>query len=99
MTYVLLEVPDQNVAEQKMKPLMKPFQNIAGITDTAVYEKEHLTETVTVDYQKLDWKAAATIPGFFAEGTKDEILSREYMEKALKKQGFQKISPAKKTNP
>ncbi|MDO1604980.1 DUF1307 domain-containing protein [Lactobacillus sp. YT155] len=74
----------------QLKAAADKYQGIKGVKEKLSFDdkKKVLTETLTVDYEKVDKKKLKGIPGMIGDFKEGKKISLKESEKLLKKSGF-----------
>lgn len=89
-TYEAMGVKSREEAEQLLKPVLKKYNAIAGISDEINYDEKRATEHMTVDYGKVDLKKLEDLPGAVFTNPDGKYVSLKQSEAQLVQQGFKK---------
>ncbi|MBO0486220.1 DUF1307 domain-containing protein [Vagococcus fluvialis] len=68
------------------------YNDIEGIEHSIKYEEKEAIEEITVDYDKLDYNKAKTVPGIDVSGDTKKGVSLKASEKLLEANGYTKIT-------
>lgn len=89
--YEVIGVSDEESARVIFDPLSLQFQGIEGMEEKITYGKESLTETITIDYEKVNISEIADLPGSMFEGDLNGKVSLQKSVELLEQSGFQKV--------
>lgn len=83
---------DQETAKAQFDAVADGFKDVEGLDYTVEYNDDDLTQTVIVDFSKIDTSALADLPGFgTGEQIKDGGVSLEEAQKSLEAMGAKKV--------
>ena len=87
----LVRPPKKNAA-RTLEPLSAKYKNIAGVEEKLTYTDTYAQENVTIDMEKVDFKALQGISGInvSAEDAKKGITMAQ-MELVMKAAGFKEV--------
>ena len=88
LTYEYLEFANEEEAKAELEPSLDEFNDINGVTYELDFKEDHVIETTTIDFKKLDVDDADKIPGFAFDGDPSDGISMEETTKSLKATGF-----------
>ena len=84
---------NKDAAEEAMKSVgIDMYKDIEGIEHSIKYEEKEAIEEITVDYDKLDYNKAKTVPGIDVSGDTKKGVSLKASEKLLEANGYTKIN-------
>lgn len=79
-------------AQEYFSPMMEQFQNIDGLTHKMAYDDSKAVETLTIDYEAVNFEDIENLPGMaFSEGSTDQGVSMEKSVEVLESQGFTEV--------
>lgn len=83
-----LGVTTKDQAKAKLQAKADQYQGIKGLKENITYGDDEVSETVAIDYEKVDMDQVSGISGMMTEGNTKNGISMEKSEKMLKEQGF-----------
>ncbi len=92
LTYDNLAVLDEKEAKLKMAERSSLYKGVAGVEYGVSYSNEVVVETVTIDYQEVEWSELAEVEGFFISSSEIKNgISFKGTTELLESSGAQKI--------
>ncbi|SKA02403.1 Uncharacterized lipoprotein YehR, DUF1307 family [Pilibacter termitis] len=90
MPYSSLNAKTKEEAKKIADPLSEQYQGVKGLSEKLSYGKDTLTETIEVDYTKVDFDELSKIPSMILDENvkKTKKISMKKSEELLEKQGF-----------
>lgn len=88
LPYESIGITTKEEAKEILDPLSAELQGVEGLTQKIEYGDTEATETLEVDYEKLDFDEANGLPGMMVEGDSDGKISMEKSADMLLDQGF-----------
>lgn len=93
LTYDNLAVLDEKEARKKMTERSSLYSGVAGIKYDVSYSNDVVVETVTINYQDVEWDQLAEVEGFFISSAEIRNgISFKGTTESLESSGAQKIS-------
>ena len=90
--YDLVGLASKEAAQEVFSPMIEQFQNIEGLTHKMAYDDSKAVETLTIDYENVNFKEIENLPGMaFSEGSTDKGVSMEKSVEVLESQGFTEL--------
>jgi len=89
--YAGLGVANKEEAMQRLGPISEKYKEIKGVEESLEYGDTSATETLTVDYSKVDRDALQKIQGAEFTGDVKEGVSMSKSEALLKSRGFKEV--------
>ncbi|WP_167628419.1 YehR family lipoprotein [Listeria valentina] len=86
--YSAMGVTSKDQAKEKLQSTVKQYQGIKGLKENITYGDNAVSETVAIDYEKVDLDKVSGISGIMIEGDAKNGISMKQSEKMLKDQGF-----------
>ena len=86
-----LGVANKEEAMQRLGPISEKYKEIKGVEESLDYGDTSATETLTVDYSKVDRDALQKIQGAEFTGDVKEGVSMSKSEALLKSRGFKEV--------
>ncbi|MBJ8325410.1 DUF1307 domain-containing protein [Streptococcus pacificus] len=96
MSYDFLAVKNAEEAKKKLESFTSMYEGIEGITEDVKFEESSLTETVTIDYTKVNFAELSEIPGIDAVNLENsDYISLDQSVQLIKQQGFEEVKDGK----
>jgi len=89
--YDALGIPNKEVAMQRLGPISEQYKEIKGVDESLDYQDTYATETLTVDYTKVDRDALQKVQGTAFTGEIKEGISMKKSEQLLESRGFKEV--------
>ena len=92
LSYALVGAKTKEEAAKIFDPLSAKYRNIAGVEEKLTYEDTYARETVTIDLEKVDFKALQSISGIniSREDTSGGV-SMKQMQTIMEASGFKEV--------
>jgi uncharacterized lipoprotein YehR (DUF1307 family) len=71
-----------------LDPIAEEYKDIEGIDYSIEYGEDEATESLTINYDNLDFDAAKELPGVSFEGDTSNGISMDRTEDMLLEQGY-----------
>lgn len=81
-------IEDRKMAEELYSPVAEQYKGIKGIDHKLKFTDKKLIEDLTIDYEKLDFDAAKSVPDIQIEGNGKNGISLKVSKELLESQGF-----------
>ncbi|MGT2771438.1 YehR family protein [Streptococcus marimammalium] len=96
LSYAAIGVSTAEEAKKYLNPITSQYEGIDGVTDQIEYGEEHVVEYLVMDYEKIDLKDLANIPGLLSSNFEDpEYISYKQTLEFLKKSKFKEVKDGK----
>ncbi|MBJ8349339.1 DUF1307 domain-containing protein [Streptococcus zalophi] len=96
MDYAGLGVETADEAKDILDSIAVQYQGINGISDKIDYGETTLNEELVIDYEKVDLKEIADIPGVFSNNLENaDYISYKQTLEMLEKSGFKEVKDDK----
>nr|WP_318381016.1 YehR family lipoprotein [uncultured Enterobacter sp.] len=89
--YAGLGVANKEQAMQRLGPISEKYKAIKGVEESLDYQDTYATETLTVDYTKVDRDALQKIQGAEFTGDMKDGVSMSKSEALLLSRGFKQV--------
>lgn len=89
MPYEAIGVATKEEAQELLDPVAKQYQQVQGLDYTLEYSDSEAIESLTINYDELDYDSAKQLPGVNFEGDTDNGISMERTEEMLLDQGYE----------
>ena len=89
--YSGLGVANKEQAMQRLGPISEKYKSIKGVDEDIDYQDTYATETLTVDYTKVDRNALQQIQGGAYTGDVKEGVSMSKSQALLEANGFKEV--------
>lgn len=89
MPYEAIGVSTKEEAQEVLDPIAKQYQQVQGLDYSLEYSDSEATESLTINYDELDYDSAKQLPGVSFEGNTDNGISMERTEEMLLDQGYE----------
>ena len=89
--YSSLGVKTEAEAREIVDDMLGSSKNINGYSDTVEYEKDHIIETVVVDYDVVSIDEVKDLVGAYFDGDASNGVSLSKTAKLLEESGFKKV--------
>lgn len=90
--YSALGVTSEEEARVILDPASAQYQGIEGLEETLEYGGDSVRETLSVDFEKVNFDEIQGIPGIDLEGDTSQGVSLKRSGKSLEESGFVKVS-------
>ncbi|ECY4194956.1 DUF1307 domain-containing protein [Salmonella enterica subsp. enterica serovar Ball] len=88
ISYVTVGAKTKEDAAKILDPLSAKYKNIAGVEEKLTYEDTYAQENVSVDMEKVDFKALQGISGTMVSGDTSKGISMKQTQTLLEAAGF-----------
>jgi uncharacterized lipoprotein YehR (DUF1307 family) len=88
MPYSSVGVSTKEEAQTILDPIAEEYKDIEGIDYSIEYGEDEATESLTINYDNLDFDAAKELPGVSFEGDTSNGISMDRTEDMLLEQGY-----------
>lgn len=88
MPYSAIGVTTKEEAQTVLDPIAKKYQQVKGLDYSLDYTDSEATESLTINYDELDYDSAKQLPGVSFEGNTENGISMERKEEMLLDQGY-----------
>ncbi|EEG1465067.1 YehR family lipoprotein [Salmonella enterica] len=88
ISYATVGVKTKEDAAKILDPLSAKYKNIAGVEEKLTYEDTYAQENVSVDMEKVDFKALQGISGTMVSGDTSKGISMKQTQTLLEAAGF-----------
>jgi uncharacterized lipoprotein YehR (DUF1307 family) len=88
MPYSSVGVSSKEDAQTILDPIAEEYKDIEGIDYSIEYGEDEATESLTINYDNLDFDAAKELPGVSFEGDTSNGISMDRTEDMLLEQGY-----------
>ncbi|MBJ8325408.1 DUF1307 domain-containing protein [Streptococcus pacificus] len=96
MDYAGLGVQTADEAKDILDSIAAQYQGIDGVSDKIDYGENSLNEDLVIDYEKVDFKEIADIPGVFSNNLENaDYISYKQTLEFLEKGGFKEVEDGK----
>lgn len=89
MPYEAIGATTKEEAQELLDPIAEQYQQVQGLDYSLEYSDSEATESLTINYDELDYDAAKQLPGVSFEGDTDNGISMERTEEMLLDQGYE----------
>lgn len=89
--YATLGATNKDAAMQRLGPISEKYKSINGVTENIDYQDSFATETLTVDYTKVDRNALQQIQGAAFTGDVKDGVSMVKSQQLLESHGFKEV--------
>ncbi|MHC5251447.1 YehR family lipoprotein [Listeria kieliensis] len=86
--YSAMGVTTKEQAKEKLQATVDQYKGVKGLKETITYGDDAVSETVAIDYEKVDMDKVSGISGMMTDGDTKNGISMEKSEKMLKEKGF-----------
>lgn len=90
VTYKDADVEDPKLLEEFYAPTIEQYKGIKGIEHEVKFSDTKMVETLTIDYENLDFEAIKNVDGIMVDGNAKNGVSLKASQKLLESQGFSK---------
>ncbi|MCT7046357.1 DUF1307 domain-containing protein, partial [Salmonella enterica] len=87
-SYATVGAKTKEDAAKILDPLSAKYKNIAGVEEKLTYEDTYAQENVSVDMEKVDFKALQGISGTMVSGDTSKGISMKQTQTLLEAAGF-----------
>lgn len=92
INYELAGFPSKEAAQEQLEPMSESFQNVEGMIHSIEYDDLQAVESMTIDYEAIDFDALANLPGMSVdESAKENGVSMEKSVEMLEEAGYVEI--------
>ncbi|WP_437887532.1 YehR family lipoprotein [Phytobacter sp. V91] len=91
INYASIGVKTKEDAAKILDPLSAKFQNVAGVEEKLTYQDTYAEETVSVDMEKVDFKALQGLMGTMVSGDTSKGISMKQSQTMLESAGFKEV--------
>ncbi|EAC0958290.1 YehR family lipoprotein [Salmonella enterica subsp. enterica serovar Java] len=88
INYATVGAKTKEDAAKILDPLSAKYKNIAGVEEKLTYEDTYAQENVSVDMEKVDFKALQQISGTMVSGDTSKGISMKQTQTLLEAAGF-----------
>ncbi|MDV7751551.1 YehR family lipoprotein [Enterococcus casseliflavus] len=88
MPYSAIGVTTKEEAQTVLDPIAEQYQQVKGLDYSLDYTDSEATESLTINYDELDYDSAKQLPGVSFEGNTENGISMERTEEMLLDQGY-----------
>lgn len=88
ISYATVGAKTKEDAAKILDPLSAKYKNIAGVEEKLTYEDTYAQENVSVDMEKVDFKALQQISGTMVSGDTSKGISMKQTQTLLEAAGF-----------
>lgn len=88
LPYESIGVSNAEQAEEALAEIVASFQGIEGVTHSMDYQDDHVTESLTIDYETANLEEVSELSGSTFEGDVSEGISLTRSVEMLLQQGF-----------
>ncbi|EBC9766481.1 DUF1307 domain-containing protein [Salmonella enterica subsp. enterica serovar Choleraesuis] len=88
ISYTTVGAKTKEDAAKILDPLSAKYKNIAGVEEKLTYEDTYAQENVSVDMEKVDFKALQQISGTMVSGDTSKGISMKQTQTLLEAAGF-----------
>ncbi|EHA0676643.1 TPA: YehR family lipoprotein [Salmonella enterica] len=88
ISYATVGAKTEEDAAKILDPLSAKYKNIAGVEEKLTYEDTYAQENVSVDMEKVDFKALQGISGTMVSGDTSKGISMKQTQTLLEAAGF-----------
>ncbi|HAV0851601.1 TPA: YehR family lipoprotein [Salmonella enterica] len=88
ISYATVGAQTKEDAAKILDPLSAKYKNIAGVEEKLTYEDTYAQENVSVDMEKVDFKALQQISGTMVSGDTSKGISMKQTQTLLEAAGF-----------
>lgn len=88
ISYTTVGAKTKEDAAKILDPLSAKYKNIAGVEEKLTYEDTYAQENVSVDMEKVDFKALQGISGTMVSGDTSKGISMKQTQTLLEAAGF-----------
>ncbi|EEF0946984.1 YehR family lipoprotein [Salmonella enterica subsp. enterica serovar Chester] len=88
ISYATVGAKTKEYAAKILDPLSAKYKNIAGVEEKLTYEDTYAQENVSVDMEKVDFKALQGISGTMVSGDTSKGISMKQTQTLLEAAGF-----------
>ncbi|EDJ2464852.1 hypothetical protein CGD81_16410 [Salmonella enterica subsp. enterica serovar Montevideo] len=88
ISYATVGAKTKKDAAKILDPLSAKYKNIAGVEEKLTYEDTYAQENVSVDMEKVDFKALQGISGTMVSGDTSKGISMKQTQTLLEAAGF-----------
>ncbi|EIG0992261.1 YehR family lipoprotein [Salmonella enterica] len=88
ISYVTVGAQTKEDAAKILDPLSAKYKNIAGVEEKLTYKDTYAQENVSVDMEKVDFKALQGISGTMVSGDASKGISMKQTQTLLEAAGF-----------
>ncbi|EAA4686988.1 DUF1307 domain-containing protein [Salmonella enterica subsp. enterica serovar Hull] len=88
ISYATVGAKTKEHAAKILDPLSAKYKNIAGVEEKLTYEDTYAQENVSVDMEKVDFKALQQISGTMVSGDTSKGISMKQTQTLLEAAGF-----------
>lgn len=89
--YADFGIKNKEAAKAKLDSAVEQYKGVSGITHKITYNENDMLEEMEVNFSKLDYEKAKTIPGFIINGDPKEGISLTKCHELLEKQNYKKV--------
>lgn len=89
MPYEAIGVSTKEEAQEVLDPIAEQYQQVQGVDYSLEYSDSEATESLTINYDELDYDSAKQLPDVSFEGNTDNGISMERTEEMLLDQGYE----------
>lgn len=91
INYASIGVKTKEDAAKILDPISAKFQNVAGVEEKLTYQDTYAEENVSVDMEKVDFKALQGLMGTMVSGDTSNGISMKQSQTMLESAGFKEV--------
>ncbi len=91
INYSSIGVKTKEDAAKILDPISAKFQNVAGVEEKLTYQDTYAEESVSVDMEKVDFKALQGLMGTMVSGDTSKGISMKQSQAMLEASGFKEV--------
>ncbi|KNC09921.1 hypothetical protein AC791_15005 [Klebsiella sp. RIT-PI-d] len=91
INYSTIGAKNKEEAEKILEPLSAKYKDIKGVDEKITYNDTWAEESVTVDMEKVDFKALQNVSGSMVTGDTSKGVSMKQTETMLESAGFKEV--------
>jgi len=91
INYSTIGAKNKEEAARVLDPLSAKYKNIQGVNEKLDYKDTWAEETVTVDMEKVDFKALQSVSGSMVTGDTSKGVSMKQTQTMLESAGFKEV--------